>query len=337
MTETGTRDLPTPLWDYETNRAIHDALPDLFIDFLAVMTRFGDGATVVLFAILFFWFGSVKDWQRRGMLMAIAVATLSIAAGLKGVIDVQRPLFAAAEAGEPLVFAPDTYPGLATPSAHAMGSAAIYAGLAALMEVGKKWQRWAVAIFIFTMVSFSRVAIGVHYVGDVLLGMGIGLGLVWLALWLEKQEDRSILPIYGLALLVALVSNPLGSEEFVTMSIGTAIGGLVVWSIIQDADPDPLGASILVFGIILIPALVVFRVIESLITVDILIEIVGFELPIMASFRVVGYAVLFGLALAVPVLAQRLDDWPTVRRLQDALPFTGRTVDTEQIQQEFAD
>ncbi len=334
---TGTRDLPTPLWDYETNRAIHDTLPELFVDFLGVITRFGDGATVVIFAMLFFWFGHVSDWQRRGMLMAIAVATLSLSAGFKGILDVARPLFAAQAAGDPLPFAPETYPGLSTPSAHAMGSAAIYGGLAALMDVGKKWQRWLVATFIFTMVALSRVVIGVHYVGDVILGMGIGLGIVAFALWLENQDDRTVLPVYVLALAVALISNTLGSEEFVTMSIGSAIGGLVVWSWIREAEPDPYGSSILVLGVLLIPAFIAFRVFEALITIDILIEVAGMELPIMPSIRATGYAILFGLALAVPVLAEQLNDWPIVKRLQDTLPFTGRTVDPEKVQQEFAD
>ncbi len=333
----GTRDLPTPLFDYETNRAIHDALPEVLIDFLAVMTRFGDGATVVVFTILFFWFGAESDWQRRGMLMAIAIATLAINAGLKGTLDVARPLFAAQEAGDPLAFAPDMYPGLSTPSAHAMGAAAIYGGLAALMDVGKKWQRYLVAAFIIVSVALSRVVLGLHYVGDVILGVALGLLLVYVGLWLEKQDDRTILPIFAGAIVVALTSPLLGSEEFVTMSIGASIAGLIVWSLIKDKSPDPHGASILMFALILIPAFIIFRIFDALVTVDIFVEVAGTELPIMPSIRAAGYGILFGLALAVPVIAERLNDWPTVERMQEVLPFDGRRVDTEEIVEEYAD
>ena len=334
---TGQRDLPTPLFDYETNRAVHEALPEIVVDGLALITRFGDGAVVVTFAMIFFWFGAESDWKRRGMLMAIAVATLALNAGLKGILDVSRPLFAAQAAGDPLVFAPDTYDGLSTPSAHAMGAAAIYGGLAVLMDVGKKWQRYLVAGVLIVTVALSRVVLGLHYPGDVVLGVILGLALVYTALWLERQDDRSVLPLFGFAIVVALVSNPLGSEEFVTMSIGVSIGGFVAWSLVKDREPNPLGASILVFGVILIPALLAFRVVEALVTVDILVEIAGFELPVMAGFRAAGYALLFSLAIAVPVIAQYFDDWSVTQRLQDVLPFDGRTVDTDQIVEDLAD
>lgn len=334
---TGQRDLPTWLWDYETNRTIHEALPDIVIDFFALITRLGDGAVVVALAMIFFWFGAKADWKRRGMLMAIAVATLSLNAGLKGILDVARPLFAAQAAGDPLAFAPEAYDGLSTPSAHSMGAAAIYGGLAVLMDVGKKWQRYLVAGFLIVTIPVSRVVLGLHYVGDVISGVVLGLLLVYAALWLESKEDRSVLPLFALALVVALVSNPLGSEEFVTMSIGASAGGLVAWALVENREPDPLGASILVLGLILIPVLLVFRLFEALVTLNIFVEVAGFELPVMAGLRATGYAILFGVAIAVPVLAERLNDWPIVQRTQMALPFRGRTVDTDKIVEEFAD
>lgn len=333
----GQRDLPTFLWDYETNEAIHDALPEFVLDFLAIMTRFGDGATVVAFAMIFFWFGAEKDWKRRGMLLAIAIATLSLNAGLKGILDVQRPLFAAMEAGDPLAFAPEDYEGLSTPSAHAMGAAAIYGGLAVMMDIGKKWQRYLVAGFLITVVALSRVTLGLHYVGDVVLGAILGLVLVWFALWLEEEDPQSVLPMFGFAIIVALISNPLGSEEFVTMSIGASIGGFIAWAFVKDANPNPLGASMLMFGILLIPAFLGFRVFEALVTIGITIEIAGSTMPVMAGVRAVGYGFLFGLAIVAPVIAESFNDWPTVQRMQDVLPFDGRTVDPEKVAEDFAD
>ncbi len=332
---TGERDLPTFLWDFETNREIHDALPDVAISYFEIVTSLGDGATVVALAIIFYWFGKEDDWQKRGMIMAIAVATLALSAGLKGVLDVQRPLFAADDAGVPLVFAPETYEGLSTPSAHAMGSAAIYGGLAVVMDIGKRWQRFTVAGFIIASVAFSRVVIGVHYLGDVVLGVILGLGLVWVALYLSDEEPRSILPMFVLGFAIALFAQPLGSEEFVTMSIGAALGGIVVWWAIHNNEPNPTGGAIILLGVIVIPALVGFRIFEALVTVDILIEVGGWELPTMAAIRTVGYATIFGIALAVPVIAERFNDHPHAVWLQDVLPFDGRTVDVEEIEEEM--
>lgn len=327
---TGERELPTFLWDVETNRTIHDALPEIVIDFFALVTQLGDGATVVALAILFYWFGRKWSWQKRGMLMAIAVATLALSAGLKGILDVTRPLYVAQP---PLEFAPETYDGLSTPSAHAMGAAAIYGGLAVLMDLGKRWQRYLVAGIIIISVSFSRVVIGVHFLGDVILGVTLGLLLVWFAIWLSTEAPQSVMPMFLFAFLVASISRPLGSEQFVTMSIGSALGGLVVWSFIHDRDPDPLGGAIVLFAIILLPALVVFRVVEAFVTLDIFLEIGGIEMPVMAGIRIVGYALIFGLALAVPVIAERFNEHPHALWLQDVLPFRGRVVDAERIEE----
>jgi len=325
---TGSRDLPTFLWDSNTNEIIRDALPGVFIDFLALFTRLGDGATVVTLAILFYWFGAWTDWRKRGMLMAIAVATLALSAGLKGIFDVARPV---AE----LAFAPDDYPGLSTPSAHAMGSAAIYGGLAVAMEAGKKWQRYLVAGIIISLVSLSRVVIGVHYLGDVILGAALGLFLIWFAIWLANREPRSIFTMFVFAFLFAVTAILLGSEYYVTMSTGAALGGIITWTFIHDRQPKPTGGAIVLFAILLIPALLAFRIIESLIVFDVTLIMAGLEVPVMAWFRTLGYAGLFGLALAVPVLAERFNEHRHALYLQRLLPFTGRTIDQKRLEEQI--
>lgn len=322
----GERELPSFLFDPETNRAVHDATPEVVVDALTVVTRLGDGATLVAFAVLFYWFGAETDWRKRGMVMGIAVAALALNAGLKGILGIPRPFVADPALLEE--FAVDS-PGYSTPSAHAMGAAAVYGGLAVVMDVGRRWQRYLVAGALIVAIAYSRVVLGVHYLGDVVFGVALGLALVAGALYAVDESTESVLPMFAFALGVALVSNPLGSEEFVTMSIGASAGGLLAWKFIHDRDPSPLGASILAFGVVLIPALLAFRVVESLVVVDVFVEVAGFELPVMASFRAAGYALLFGLALAVPVLAEQFNDNPHVRRAQDVLPFRGRVVDAD--------
>ena len=318
--------LPSFFFDTETNRAIHDALPEIVLDILALVTRLGDGAVLVAIAVLFYWFGAETDWRKRGMLMAIAVATLSLNAGLKGIFEIPRPFVADPTLLEE--FAVES-PGFSTPSAHAMGAAAVYGGLAAVMDTGKRWQRYLIAAFLIGTIALSRVTLGVHYLGDVILGVVLGLLLIAGALYAVDDSTESVLPMFAFALGVALVSRPLGSEEFVTMSIGASAGGLIAWKFIHNRDPKPLGASILAFGAVLIPALLAFRVVEALVTVDIFVAVAGFELPVMAGFRATGYAVLFGLALAVPAIAEQLNENARVRQLQTALPFRGRTLDPE--------
>ena len=332
MSEGEGRDLGSFLFDPATNEAIRDALPEFVIVFLEIITRLGDGATLVAVAMLLYWFGAEQDRHKRAMVLAVAVATLALVAGLKGILEVRRPLFAAAAAGEPLAFAPEFYEGYSTPSAHSMGAAAVYGALAVVMDTGKRWQRYLVAGVLIVTVPLSRVVIGVHYLGDVISGALLGLLLVAIALRVTRE---SITPMFGLSFGIAVAAFLLGSSEFVAMSIGASLGGLLVWPYIEDIDADPMGASILMLGIIVVPLFLLVRLVDALVSIGISIEIAGLgAVPLASIGSTIGYAILFGTALAVPVLASKLDDTEAVHRLQTVLPFSGRTVEPDALGEE---
>lgn len=324
--------LPTRLWDYELNREIHNALPDIVIDFLAIVTHLGDGAVLVGMTMLFYWFGGEIDWRKRGKLLAVALAALALSAGLKGILEITRPLYVAQP---PLEFAPESYEGLSTPSAHAMGSAAIYGSLAVIMDAGKRWHRYLVTAVIVALVSLSRVTLGVHYVGDVILGAGIGLFLVWFGVWIVDETPRSVLPLFFFSFLVSVFAYVAGSREFVTLTIGASFGGLVVWWLIHETDPEPLGASELLLGLVLLPIFLVFSLLNRIVVVEFSMEFAGMEVPFVEGLELAGFSVLFGLALALPLLAERIDSSSYVQRLQYLLPFRGRVFDVRARQDEF--
>jgi membrane-associated phospholipid phosphatase len=333
---TGERNLPTFLWDYELNRAIDGVLPDPVSDGFALVTHLGDTAVVAGLLLLFFWFGRAEDWQRRGLLVAIVVAALTLNVGLKGVLDVQRPLYAARAAGEPLAFAPESYGGFSTPSGHAMGTAAIYGGLAVLARLGRRWQRYLVAGAVIAGVAFSRVVIGVHYVGDVVLGVALGLGVVWLGCWLSTggaravlpDDTRPVVPMFALALVAAVIAAPLGSETYAAASIGTSAGGLAVWRSIRDRRPDPTGGAVLLCVLALAGVVLAGIAVDAVISVDIAATLAT-QSPLTSTLRAALSAAIVGAVLAVPVLAERLDDDPRARWLQRRLPVDGRPVDVE--------
>ncbi|WP_331236297.1 phosphatase PAP2 family protein [Natronorarus salvus] len=322
------RDLPSPLWDPEVNRAIQEALPELAIDAFGLVTHFGDGATLVGLVVVLYWFGAEEDRQKRAMVLAVAVATLALVAGLKGILEVQRPLYAA----DPVLpFAPETYSGWSTPSAHAMGAAAVYPALAVVIDVGTRRARYTVAGVMVVAVSGSRVVLGLHYVGDVLVGALLGLLLVAIAL---RITTTSVTPMFGLSLAIALAAFALGSEEFTEMAIGASAGGLVVWHSLEGRESNPLGASMLLVGLVVLPTLVLVRLLDALIAVEETIAIAlggALSVEVVTILQTVGYAAVFGAALAVPFVATALNDLEVVRSLQRRLPFEGRTVDPEAV------
>ncbi|MFX0046266.1 MAG: phosphatase PAP2 family protein [Candidatus Hermodarchaeota archaeon] len=71
-----------------------------------------------------------------------------------------------------------------TPSGHAQSSATFYGWLSGKLK--KWWMLAASTVFVF-LIGISRVYLGVHYLGDVLLGWGIGIVLVLVVLQFESQ------------------------------------------------------------------------------------------------------------------------------------------------------
>lgn len=121
-------------------------------------------------------------WQRRWYELLIAV--LAVPGGillnvlLKQLFQRARPVF-----DDPL-FILDTY---SFPSGHALNSTVFYGMLAALIFWNVINWRWRLAVLVvaglmITLVAFTRVYLGAHYLSDVLAG--ILEGLAWLALCL---------------------------------------------------------------------------------------------------------------------------------------------------------
>lgn len=326
---TGERDLPTVLWDYELNRAIDGVLPDPVSNGFALATHLGDTAVVATLVVLCYWFGRTDDWQRRGLVVAIAVAALTLNVGLKGVLDVQRPLYAARAAGDPLAFAPDSYDGFSTPSGHAMGSAAVYGALAALTDVGRRWHRYLAAGVVIAAVAFSRVVIGVHYLGDVVLGVALGLGLVWLGARLAAGDRDPVVPVFLLALVGAAVAAPVGSETYPAASIGASAGGLAVWRLVREQRPDPSGGATLLSVLAVSGLLLVVVAADAVLAVEFL-GALDTRSPLTSVLRATLSAAVVGTVLALPVVAERFDDDPRARWLQRRLPL-GDPADVERL------
>ncbi|SDR26211.1 phosphatase PAP2 family protein [Natronobacterium texcoconense] len=292
------------LFDESTNEAVRNTLPDVGIAFFELVTHLGDGTVLILFATLLYWFGSESRRRQRALVIAIGIAALAVSAGMKGIFLEPRPTLAG------------DYGGYSFPSAHAMGAAAFYGTIAVVGDIWTKRTRYAVAGAIILLVATSRVVIGVHFVGDVLVGTVLGLVLV--AALTRDGADPGF--VFGVAFAIAAVAYGLGSREFTTMSVGAAVGGAIAWQYVTTRPADPHGAAILVLGVLTLPALLALRLVEGI-----------WDPAIHEIFEIVGYAAAVGAVLVVPIVAERLNGWSTVQWLQIHLPFSGRTIDSDQL------
>ena len=131
------------------------------------------------------YFVTRRAWNR---FVALAVTMLGgglLNIALKHFFERQRPVFE-----NPLV----TLSTFSFPSGHAMGSTLLYGLLAliALRFVRQMWLRVAIcaaAILFITLIGFTRIYLGAHYLTDVLAAFAIGSA--WLAFaWTTAETFR---------------------------------------------------------------------------------------------------------------------------------------------------
>ncbi|MHB9287237.1 phosphatase PAP2 family protein [Halobacteriales archaeon Cl-PHB] len=176
----------------------------------ALLTQLGDVWFLTTVSLVVFWLGPavpLGDWERRKGLVLIGAALCGFAAtgALKALFELPRPVGATTVASESGVIAEvlasaATASGYGFPSGHAISATAVYGTAALLATRGRRRQRLAVAAILVTVVGFSRVALGVHFVLDVLVGTVVG-GLIAGFAAVLAERPRGLLEV---ALLFAL-------------------------------------------------------------------------------------------------------------------------------------
>lgn len=100
-----------------------------------------------------------------------------------------------------------------TPSGHAQNPSTFYTWIAAKV---KTWWMILVSTILILVIGISRVYLGVHFLGDVLVGWGIGITLALSCVYFEAQiesfltrfkEDYWILALFVLGFALTLLSS----------------------------------------------------------------------------------------------------------------------------------
>ncbi len=117
--------------------------------------------------------------QRRlaGFVVLAALAVAPLTTLFKAVVGRIRPT-----ADDPLVSAS----GLSYPSGHASGAATLAGVLLVVLwpVVGRRWRPWLAGALVLgaLCVAWTRIALGVHYLSDVVGGMALGAAVVVLSM-----------------------------------------------------------------------------------------------------------------------------------------------------------
>ena len=171
---------------------------DVLIVFLRIVTFLGTPPWFFLIVAV----AAVYLWRRNRMRLAAYLVTTSIVGGIidsvvKIVVDRPRPSLE-----DPILLAH----GKSFPSGHAMSSTVVYGALLLtfMPVIPKRFRRSAIVglSLLVLAIGFSRLALGVHYLTDVL--GGYALGAAWLAastaafsIWRTERGRKPVEPLKG--------------------------------------------------------------------------------------------------------------------------------------------
>ncbi len=197
-----------------------DALPGLG-DFFLLVSQLGSYVFYVVLLLIGYW-----TFNKRESIILTYVLIVSVLTNywLKVIIANERPpssyWFSGADA-----------PSYSTPSGHSQLSASLYGWFAVRI---KTWWMALLAFVLTFLIGISRIYLGVHYIGDVLLGWGLGILIVICFYRLEKPAreffsqykfEHLLLSVFFIGLLMTLVAAlipPPPNDNF------GALGGLTM-------------------------------------------------------------------------------------------------------------
>jgi hypothetical protein len=166
----------------------------------------------------------------------------------------------------------------------------VWGGLALLVDRWSLRTRGAVAALLVTVISVSRLVLGVHYLVDVVVGVALGLVTLLVCHRLSAAGTRPG-RLLGLAAVLGLVGvvQRVGFDS--VAALGAAVGGWVAWRLIAAAvRPQPSDRRAVVTGL------------AVLCVASALFVVYTVEPPLPLAF--LGAALTVGAVVAAPVAGE---------------------------------
>jgi membrane-associated phospholipid phosphatase len=174
--------LLTPLFfDFAWNEALRDLLPRAKY-FFRYITEFGGTFIYLIVFFIIFW-GIHKNMGKT--LLIVYVSSNFVNYYAKAIIANDRP----PESDWLLIGASHQ----STPSGHAMSST-VFWGMTSTKI--KKISMWIISILIIFLVGLSRIYLGVHWLGDVIVGWLFGI-IILLLVWILEEPLTSFVSKYN--------------------------------------------------------------------------------------------------------------------------------------------
>jgi membrane-associated phospholipid phosphatase len=178
--------------DHELAGWFHERLTPAFVSVLRAFTDFGSGEWIglVMFGLVLFFVWK-RWWPSLVMLIVAVPGGMVLNEWLKVLVHRQRPFL-----DGPFV----DWSGYSFASGHTIGATLLYGQLLLLVLPALKGRHWRLlsilsAISLVALVGFSRIALGAHFLTDVLAA--VFFGIIWLTFCLfatKSMRRRTVSP-----------------------------------------------------------------------------------------------------------------------------------------------
>lgn len=218
---------------------IQDELPEYLAPIIAFFTQLGDIWFLTLLLAILYW--TQTDLQDDIALVAgTFVAGIGLYRSLKFLFGWPRPEEPLLDPElvhwiiRPFYEATAFSHSYGFPSGHATIATIVYVGLATVIPYSTPFRRYLVAGFLVVFVSFTRIALGLHYLVDVVVGTTLGLAILFVTFHGDRYiRGDSATIILGLAILlnsIYLVASDIHVEAVIML--GAALGFFGGWQLV---------------------------------------------------------------------------------------------------------
>jgi len=200
----------------ESSEAVRAAVPDEFVPVVWAVTTLGSAKFLLVALSLAYW--NLEDHREELLaLISTAFVALAVTVLLKYWFDLPRP--PAAVQHYPVDPSPVGFP-----SGHAIAATVVYGGALVVSDRYRDHRAVAGTSVLVLAVGLSRVALGVHYLGDILAGFAVGvvvLGVLAVAL------ARGPAVVFALAAALAVPAVVVaGGNADSALALGGSLGAL---------------------------------------------------------------------------------------------------------------
>jgi len=201
----------------EQSALVRDAVTAEYAEVVVFITELGGTTALMLVLAVLFWWSSRR---RSALVISYAVAGLALMLSLKTLFALPRP-----PADAMLVALEDERTGYGFPSGHAFAAAVVYGGLVSAYDRTGDRRALLTAGTLVVLVSLSRVVLGVHYLGDVIVGAVLGVAFL-VAMDRLTGGDPTIGFAVAFVLSIPAVVIAAGTTDSL-LGLGGSIGGLL--------------------------------------------------------------------------------------------------------------